>query len=171
MALLDILKQYATPGTSPNGDVYGHFDTVAQQSTSQDFGKGIAAAMRSDATPSFGATIGNLFGQSNPTQKAGVLNEILQALGPAEIANAGGGILSQILWSASSALAPTISPAQAAQVTPADLSVLASHAEQQNGSIVDRLGNFYAQHPTLVKTLGVAALGAVMSHMSNQQRV
>jgi len=43
-------------------------------------------------------------------------------------------------------------------------------AEQQDGSIVDRLGNFYAQRPTLVKTLGVAALGVVMAHMSTQQR-
>jgi hypothetical protein len=70
------------------------------------------------------------------------------------------------------AVGPTtsITPTQAAQVSPADLSAIAATAHQQDGSIVDRLGSFYAQHPTLVKTLGVAALGAVMSHMNSQQR-
>ena len=170
MGLLDTLKQYSDRGTAPTGDVFGHFDTVAQQANPQDLGKGIAAALRSDATPSFGQTIGSLFGQSNPNQKAGLLNEIMQVLGPGGLATAGGGILGKILGTGVSASTP-ITPAQAAQVSPADLSTIAASAEQQNGSIVDRLGSFYAQHPTLVKTLGVAALGAVMSHMSSQQRV
>jgi hypothetical protein len=165
MGILDILKQYAQPGVQPSGDVFGHFDSIAQQSTPQQLGGGIAAALRSDATPSFGQTIANLFGQSNPNQKAGVLNEIIQSLGPAGHATAGGGILGRILGGGTGTSA-TITPAQAAQVSPADISTIASHAEQQNASIVDRLGSFYAQHPMLVKTLGVAALAAVMSRMS-----
>ena len=169
MGLLDTLKQYSDRSTAPTGDVFGHFDTVAQQANPQDLGKGIAAALRSDATPPFGQTIGSLFGQSNPNQKAGVLNEIIQALGPGGLATASGGILGKILGTGVSSSTP-ITPAQATQVSPADLSTIAASAEQQNGSIVDRLGSFYAQHPTLVKTLGVAALGAVMSHMSSQQR-
>ncbi len=76
--------------------------------------------------------------------------------------------MGRILGGGGAAAAP-ITPTQAAQVSPTDLSTLAAKAQQQDGSIVDRLGNFYAQHPTLVKTLGVAALGAVMSHMSQQQ--
>jgi hypothetical protein len=167
MTLLDTLEQYAAPSSAPSGDAFGHFDAVAQQATQRDLGDGIAAAMRSKATPSFGETIGNLFGHSNPKQRAAVLNEIMQSLGPAGMATAGGGILSRILGGGTG---PTsaITPSQAAQVSPADMSIIASHAEQQNGSIVDRLGSFYAQHPTLVKTLGVAALGAVMSHMANR---
>ena len=97
MGILDILKQYSNPGTTPSGDVVGHFDSVAQQASPQDLGSGIAAALRSDATPAFGQAIGSLFGQSNPNQKAGVLNEILQTLGPAGLATAGGGILGRIL--------------------------------------------------------------------------
>ena len=166
MGFMDILKQYAEPGAQPTGDVFGHFDSVAQQATPSQLGGGIAAALRSDATPSFGQTIGNLFGQSNPAQKAGLLNEIMQALGPAATASAGGGILGRILGNAGASSGTAISPAQATQVSQSDLSTLATSAQQQDESIVDRLGNFYAQHPTLVKTLGVAALGAVMSHMS-----
>lgn len=52
MGLLDILKQYSHPGAAaPTGDAFGHFDAVAQQANPEDLGKGIAAALRSDATP------------------------------------------------------------------------------------------------------------------------
>lgn len=166
MGLLDILKQYAEPGTQPSGDVFNHFDSVTQQATPKQLGGGIAAALRSDATPAFGQTIGSLFGQSNPDQKAGLLNEILQTLGPTAAATAGGGILGRLLGTGLSGPSGPITPSQAAQVSPSDLSTLATTAQQHDGSIVDRVGTFYAQHPTLVKTLGVAALGVVMSHMS-----
>jgi len=169
MGLMDILKQYSPSGAPPDRDVNGHFDSVTQEADSTQLGSGIAAALRSDTTPSFGQTIGNLFGQSNPEQKAGVLNEILQSLGTAGIASAGGGILSRILGSNASTSAP-ITAAQAAQISPTDMSTIAATAQQHDDSIVDRVGSFYAQHPTLVKTLGVAALGAVMSHMSQLQR-
>jgi hypothetical protein len=170
MGILDILKQYSNPGTTPAGDVAGHFDSVAQQASPQDLGSGIAAALRSDATPPFGQVIGSLFGQSSPNQKADVLNEILKALGPAGLATAGGGILGRVLGAGAAGPTTSITPTQAAQVSPSDFSAIAASAHQQDESVIDRLGNFYAQHPTLVKTLGVAALGAVMSHMSSRQR-
>jgi hypothetical protein len=166
MGFLDILKQYGEPGAQPSGDVFGHFDSVASQATAGQLGSGIAAALRSDATPGVGQVLGNLFGQSNPQQKAGVLTEIMQALGPAAAATAGGGILGRLLGNWGAGPRATITPAQAAQVSPSDVSRLATSAQEQDDSIVDRLGSFYAQHPALVKTLGVAALGAVMSHMS-----
>ncbi len=169
MGLLDILKHYSQPGTQPTGDVFGHFDTVSQQATTGQLGGGIAAALRSDATPGLGQVLGNLFAQSNPEQKAGMLNELLKTFGPAAAATAGGGILGRILGSSSGNPATaSITPTQAAQVSPADLSTLATHAQQHDDSVVDRLGSFYAQHPTLVKTLGVAAVGVVMSHMSQR---
>ncbi len=169
MSLLAILKQYSSSGAPPDRDVSGHFDSVSQEANPTQLGSGIAAALRSDATPSFGQTIGNLFGQSNPEQKAGVLNEILQGLGTAGVASAGGGILSRILGASAGTSTP-ITATQAAQISPADMSTIAATAQQHDDSIIDRVGSFYAQHPTLVKTLGVAALGAVMSHMSQLQR-
>jgi hypothetical protein len=169
MGLLDILKQYSSSGAPPDRDVNGHFDAVSQEANRTQLGRGIAAALRSDATPSFGQTIGSLFGQSNPEQKAGVLNEILQSLGSAGIASAGGGILGRILGAGVGPATP-ITATQAAQISPSDMSTIAATAQQHDDSIVDRIGAFYAQHPTLVKTLGVAALGAVMSHMNQLQR-
>jgi hypothetical protein len=166
MSILDILKQYTTPGAA-QGDVHSHFDTVAQQASPGELSSGIAAAMRSNATPSFGDTIGGLFGNSNPDQRAGILNQLVKSIGPGALASVGGGVLGKILGSGG-AQAP-ISPAQAAQVSPSDVSAIAAHAEQHDGSIIDRVSGFYAQHPTLIKTLGAAALAATMSHMGRQQ--
>ncbi len=47
MGFLDILKQYSSPGATPSGDVFGHFDAVSQQASPNALGSGIAAALRS----------------------------------------------------------------------------------------------------------------------------
>jgi hypothetical protein len=167
MGLMDMLQQYAQPHSQPPAAVGEHFDTVAQQASPAHLGDGIAAALRSDSTPALGDTLANLFGHSNPEQKAGLLNQIMQSVGPSVMAGAGGGILGSLFGGG--ATPPTaITPAQAEQVSPATVSTIANNAQQQDDSIVDRLGGFYAQHPTLVKTLGVAALATVMSHMSQR---
>ena len=65
------------------------------------------------------------------------------------------------------------SPARQAQqadadaITPAQAGELAAAAKQSNPGIVSELGSFYSQHPTLVKTLGAAALAIAMSHMAS----
>jgi hypothetical protein len=41
------------------------------------------------------------------------------------------------------------------------VTAIATSDQQRDESVVDRLGAFYAQHPTLVNTLGVAAFSAV----------
>jgi hypothetical protein len=164
MGLLDVLNKYAGSAT-PQADTHAHFDEVAQQASPASLGSALSSMFRSNSTPPFGQTVGNLFDKSNPQQQAGVLNQIVQAMGPAALA-ASGGILGKILGGSAPANAvPTITPEQASKVSPADVTGLATHAEQQNPSIVDKVGSFYAQHPAVVKTLGVAALAVVMGHM------
>jgi hypothetical protein len=160
------ISSVITPLPAPHPDTAAHFDEVASQAPAASLGSALSSMFRSNATPSFGQTVGNLFGQSNPEQRAGILNQMIQSMGPAALA-AGGGLLSKILGNnaAPAGTPPTISPAQAAQVAPADVSGLATHAEQHNPSIVDTAGAFYAQHPALVKTLGVAALAVAMGQM------
>ncbi len=165
MGFMDILKQYADPSSAPVGSVQEHFDQVAQQAPPEDLGRGIAGALKSDATPPFGQTVGNLFNQSNPQQQAGVLNQLIQAIGPGALAGIGGGVLGRILGGASPGTVPTITPTQASQLSPADVTAIANHAESQDGSIVDKIGGFYAQHPTLVKSMGAAALAIVLGKM------
>jgi len=168
MSLLDILSQYASSAL-PQADTASHFDTAAQQASPADLGGALASMFRSSATPAFGQQIGDLFNRSNPSQQAGLLNQILQSVGPSAL-GAAGGVLGSILGTgaASGGTMPTITPEQASQVSPADVQAIANHAEQHDPSIIDRAGAFYAQHPTLVKSLGVAALALTMSHLSNR---
>ena len=172
MGLMDILQQYAgaAQGAAPQANVSDHFDQVAPQVPKQDLGNAIGAAFRSDATPPFGQMVGSLFGQSNPQQQAGVLNQLVQALGPGALSGVAGGILGRVLGGqGASAALPTITPEQASQVSPGDVNAIAEHAQQRDPSITDRLGSFYAAHPTLVKTLGAVALSAVMGHLSSNR--
>ncbi|HEU4374411.1 MAG TPA: hypothetical protein VFS02_13020, partial [Telluria sp.] len=55
---------------------------------------------------------------------------------------------------------------QASTMTPQQVQEIAAKAEQHNPGIVDKMGDFYAQHPQLVKGLGGAALALVLGHMA-----
>lgn len=171
MGILDILKQYADPSAAAPDRVENHFDEVAQQSSPSELGNGIAAAFRSEATPPFGQMVGSLFGRSNPQQQAGMLNQLVQALGPAALSSIGGGVLGRILGSAggSQASLPRITPEQASQLSPSDVGAIAAHAETHDGSIVDKMGSFYAEHPTLVKSIGASALAIVLGQMHSRR--
>ena len=189
MGLLDILNQYTGQATGSDDEVGNHFDQVARQADPHDVGNGVSAAMRSDATPPFGQMIGHLFGQSSPDQQAGLVNQLLHAIGPAALSGAAGGALGRILGMGEGAAAsgtatpsatarptstatpnasPTVTPAQASQLSPSEVEAMAAHAHQQDESIVDKLGGFYAQHPQLVKSLGAAALAVALGHMRSR---
>ena len=171
MGLLDILKQYADPAAAQTGDVAGHFDEAARQSSPSALGNSVAAAFRSDATPPFGQMIGDLFAKSDPNQRAGILNQIVQSVGTGGLASIAGGVLGRVLGPAATngAAPPQITPEQASQITPADAGALAAHAEKQDSSIVDMAASFYAQHPTLVKSLGASALAIALGHLHSNQ--
>ena len=168
MSILDVLKQYANPTATPNPDINDHFDQAANAVPQSQLGSSIAAALRSDATPAFGQSVGTMFGQSNPQQQAGVVNQIIQSLGTGALSSVAGGILGRLMGGSSPGGTPTVTPAQASQLSPADVSALADHAQKQNPSVIDEVSSFYAQHPTLVKTLGAVALSAVMGHLSRR---
>ena len=131
MGILDILQQYADPSRVQPDRVQEHFDQVAQQASPQDLGNGVAAAFRSDATPPFGQMIGDLFGRSNPEQRAGILNQLVQVLGSGALGTVAGGVLGRVLGGTGNA-APTVTPQQAQQISPADAAAIAEHAEKKD---------------------------------------
>jgi len=161
MGLMDLLQQ-AVSGAMTNPQQ--HFDQVSQQVSPDQLGQGLAAAFRSDQTPPFGQMIGQLFGQASGAQQAGMLNQIIAALGPAALSAAAGGALGKVLAPGQTQLTPD----QAAQLSPQQVQEIAAHAEQQHPGIVDQMGRFYADHPTLVKTLGGAALAIAMAKLKDQ---
>jgi len=175
-----LLQQYLGGGSSQQADQ--HFDQAAMNTPPDILSGALASMFRSDQTPDFGQMAGQLFGQSNPNQQAGMLNAILASLGPAVLGSllnrsggSGGalgglgGLLGQLTGGGSGSV-PQLSPAQASQVTPDEVQILADHAEKTNPSIIDQLSDFYAQHPTLVKTVGAAALSIALAKIAEAQR-
>ena len=105
--------------------------------------------------------VSQLFGQSNGEQRAGILNHLLAAAGPGVLGGLVPGGLNSLLQGRSS-----VTPQQAQQIPPDTVRDLAAHAEQQDPSVVDRAGEFYARHPALVQALGAGALALIMSRIS-----
>ena len=172
MGLLDqlsgVLQQYTSgaSGSQAPADVHEHFDQVAQAAPQGLVAEGLAAAFRSDQTPAFGQMLGNLFNQSSGEQKAGMLNQLLASAGPGVLASlAGGGGLASLLQGGAS----QITPEQAAQVSPEAVQQLAAHAEKADPSIIDKASQFYAEHPTLIKTLGGAVLSVALAKVAERQ--
>ena len=166
-----MLEQYTGAGaqTAPSG-VHDDFDKFAQAAPQSAVADGLAAAFRSDQTPPFPQMLGQLFGQSNGQQRAGILNTLISAIGPTVLAQImarrGGGGLAGILGGGQQ----EVSPEAAQQVSPEDVQEIAQHAEQKDPSIIDTMSNVYAAHPQLIKTLGAAALTVALAKIASAQQ-
>lgn len=77
MGLLDLLSQVVAGG-AVSGE---HFDQVAQNAPDKVIANGLTHAFQSEQTPSIGDMVGQMFGNSNGQQQAGMLNQILATLG------------------------------------------------------------------------------------------
>ncbi|HUS06588.1 MAG TPA: hypothetical protein VMZ52_09845 [Bryobacteraceae bacterium] len=163
-----MLQQYA--GASPDSapaTTEQDFDHVVQHAPPATVADGLAGAFRSDQTPPFANMLAGLFQQSNGSQRVGVLNTLLSVAGPALLS--GGlsrfGSLGNLLGTQKE-----ITAQQAEQISPQQVQELAKEAEKHDPSIVDRVSQVYAEHPTLIRTLGAGALALVMSNMAKQHR-
>jgi hypothetical protein len=166
----NVLQSYA--GSDNPGDhdtVAGHFGQVAQAAPPSTLADGLSAMFRSEQTPPFAQIIGQLFSNSDPNQRANLLNTLLSS-------GAGASILSPLAASAGVTLpaglgtTTPVTPELANQVPAEAVQDAAAHAEKHDPSIIDRVSEIYAQHPALVKTLGAAALTLVLSHLAKGRR-
>ena len=101
--------------------------------------------------------VGQLFGRSDPQQRAGLLNELLRSIGPAAASGAlGSGILSSILRRPN----PQVSPQEAAQVNSAEVQDLVlsdgRHVWHQVAELVAEWGEEF------VGERGLSSVGAVV---------
>ena len=164
-----LLQQYAGAGPSQApSTVQDDFDQLTQVAPAGTVADGLASAFRSDQTPPFGQMIGQLFGQSNGYQRAGILNTLISTLGPTLVAQLlsrrGASGLGSLLSGGQS----EVTPEQAQQVPPEAVQEIAAQAEKQDPSVIDTLSNFYAEHPALVKTLGGAALAIALATIAQR---
>ena len=169
MNVMDILKQYAERPTDTETD----FDEVARQVPPDVLGSGIAEAFRSDKTPSFGNMIGSLLGGSNVQQRTGLLNQLIQAVGPAVLSGVAGGALGRLFQGGqrrAESERPALTPTEAEQLTPQQVQEIAIAAEKKDPDVLDKVGAFYAQHPELVKALGGAALAIALGQVATRMR-
>ena len=160
---LSKLSQQFASGNASEADVHAAYDQASRSAPQGSLATALTHTFQSDQTPPFEQMVAALFRNSTPEQKAGLLKQLAAELGPgalASLADAGGG----------APAAGTVSPQQAQQVTPQQVQVLAQEAAAKNPSIVDAAAGFYAQHPTLVKTIGAGALALLMSRLSASRR-
>jgi len=166
MDIADILKQYADRPT----DTHTDFDEVARQVPPDVLGSGIAQAFRSEQTPDFGNMVGSLFGGSNPQQRAGLLGQLIRSVAPAVLSGLAGGALGRVVQGAKAGAAPTVSPSDLVDVTPEQVREVATAAEKNDPSVMDRIGAYYAEHPEVVKVLGGTALAIALGQMATRMR-
>lgn len=164
MGLLDDVLKEVVGSSASAADVHAAYDRVAGAVPQGSLSAALAEAFNADQTPPFGEMLAGLFGQSSPEQKAGLLNQILGAVGPQLAAQLlGGAGLGELARSLSQG---NVTPHQAQQVSPDAVKMMAEEAAKTNPSIVDAAAGFYAQHPTLVKAIGAGALTLLMSKVS-----
>jgi len=171
--LSSVLQQYSGNAASGHAlaDVNQHFDQVAQAAPPNVLAEGLSAAFRSNSTPTFGQMLSTLFNQSSGELKAGIVNQLLASAGPGVLsqltAGGSGPALASLLGSSQS----PVTPEQAQQLAPEAVQQLATHAEKADPSVIDKASSFYADHPTLVKTLGGAALTVALAKLAENQRL
>jgi hypothetical protein len=141
------------------------FDQVTKRAPIQDVTQGLAEAFRSHQTPSFGQTLAEVFGQSDPGQRAEMLNQLLDGAGP--------NLLGSLLGDSAlrrTGTKPAVSPEQAAQLRPEQVQQIADEAEKENPAIVEMMSSFYAQNPVLAKPLGGAVLSTAMDNIAQRRQ-
>jgi len=160
----NLASRFASGSVSEN-EVHDAYDQTSREVPHGSLATALSHTFQSDQTPPFQQMLAQLFQNSTPEQKAGLLNQLAAALGPGGIAalgasGAAGGVPS----------GAGVTPQQAQQVSPQEVQVLAEKAATKNPSIVDTAASFYAQHPTLVKSIGAGALALLMSRLSASRR-
>jgi len=80
---MNLLQRYSgtTPENAP-ASVQEDFRQVSQGAQTDHLASGLSDTFRSDQTPPFENMVASLFGASNGEQKAGILNQLLAAVGP-----------------------------------------------------------------------------------------
>jgi hypothetical protein len=165
MNFIDILDRYATPPVQPSSDAPQHFEEVAHNAPPEVVSEGLADTFRAEQTPPFPDMVAQLFHHSDPQQRAGLLNQILAAVGPSVLT---GGPLSELFRHFRDGT--QISEHEAEALLPHEVKELAQRAQEHNPGVIERVSEFYARHPDLVRNLGNAALSIALANMARRAR-
>ena len=165
----DLLKQVSGSGAAP-ANAEQQFDQLAQAVPSSSVASGLAQAFRSGETPPFAQMASQLFSNGNGQQQASMLTTLMSSVGPEVLAKFTGGNPNSPLAGLLQSGQTQVSAEQAAQIDPSEVQALAQHVEQHDPSIIDRVSQVYAEHPTLIKTLGAAAMAIAVKEIAERHQ-
>lgn len=159
MDFAKVLNRYANARRDhPPTGVEHDFDQVARQVPPKDFEEGLAEAFRADETPPFEEMVADLYGRSDPDTRAGLLDNILPNLG---------GALADRLRNMTSG--GRVAANRTSEIEPAQVQEMAREARATNPGILERVSQFYAKHPDLVRNLGGIAMGIALNRMARRR--
>lgn len=160
MDFAKVLNRYANARRDrPPTGVEHDFDTVVKQVPPADFEDGLAEAFRADETPPFEEMVAELYGRSDPETRAGLLDNILP--------NLGGGLAEKLR---NMTAGGRVAPNRTTELDPQQVQEMAREARASNPNILERVSQFYAKHPDLVRNLGGIAMGIALNRMASRRR-
>ena len=160
----DLLQKISSGNAAP----HEQFDQVAQAAPQSSLAAGIASALGSGGTGQFAQMATQLFANGNGDQKSTMINSLLATAGPALLAQLGGSGAGGGLASLLGGGGTSVTPEQAANISPQAVQELAAKVHQTDPSIVDKLGEAYSAHPDLFKTLGAAAMSIAVAKVAEK---
>ena len=161
MGLLDALSQIANALNQNSQPQQSHVDEIVREAPRDTVREGLREAFDANDTPSLGEQVGQMFGQSSNQQQAGLINQIIQALGPAAATALAGGVLQKVLKPGSD----QVEAADVAQLSADEVTSVVNEAQAQRPELSQQLSEFYSQHSGLIKALGGVALLAAAIKM------
>ena len=160
MGLLDTLTQIVNAASQNSQPQTQHVEEL-QNAPADVLSQGLREAFDSKDTPSIGSLVGQMFGQSSNQQQAGLINQVIQALGPAAAAALAGGVLQKVMKPGEQ----QVDADAVAQLSPTEVTQVVNEAQQQQPELSQRLSEFYADNSGLIKALGGVALLAAAIKM------
>ena len=152
MGFLDEIEGLA--GGAGGTDLTARFHQLVGAAGPNALSQGMTAALSSGQAPPFAQTVSQLFANGSADQKAGMLNRLLASATPE--------MQAKLTAMIPGATGGPITSGQATGVPSETVQTVASQMVQHNPGVVSEMGSFYSEHPTLVKTLGAAAMMVAM---------
>ena len=161
MALFDVLQQIINSARAPEPH---QIDQITREASRDDLKSSVGEALRSKETPQLSQIVADMFERASPQDRADILNTLVEKLGPGALAGVAGGALA----GHEGANAPAVTVDKATTITPDQVrDVVTTARRADEPGVFDRVSDFYAQHPDLVKTLGAGALMIALARMKN----
>ncbi len=138
--------------------VHRDFEAVAQRVPRSSLVDGLAAAFRSPDAPGFATMVSRLFSAANPEQRSGLLR-ILLTIAPSAIRGDLAGLFGRNR---------EVRPEETRNVSPEMVRQVAEEAVRRDPAVVERVSEFLAEHPRLLKNLDIGSLSTAMARIGER---